>query len=447
MKVQFPDKVKPIFTPAPYKVICGGRSKGASWSFARAALILGSHRKLFIVCAREVQRSIKDSLHRVISEQSEQIGLGGFYQTLETEIRGVNGTTFVFTGLNNINSVRSTEGIDILWVMEAAHVSKAKWRVLLPTVRRDPPAGPFKQGSEIWIDLNPELVTDDTYKMFVIDPPEGAIVIVMNYKDNPFFPKTSERQMLDMRAKDYDEYLNVWEGRPRRALSGAIYAKELGKAIEDGRVSPRIKHDAGRGVTVVFDLGDSDACACWVFQQISMDHNAIFYMEDVAKDIGYFIKELQARGYIIKRVLLPHDARQAHQAARGLVHNTIEKQVKALLPTPGIVRIVPNIPEVNQISATRALFPRININEVDCSQGVLSLQHYQYDVDPHTNQRSKTPKHNWASHGAKAFGYYAVELREGNKKEKEQDTGDEGAAIERESSLRSGDSPNGWMNL
>lgn len=442
MRVQFPDKVQPIFTPAPYKVIYGGRGKAASWSFARAALILGAHRKLFIVCAREVQRSIKDSMHRVIADQAAQIGLAKAYEVLDTEIRGRNGTVFSFTGLNNIDSVRSTEGIDILWVMEANHVPKSKWNVLLPTVRRDPPFGPFKQGSEIWVDFNPELTSDDTYQMFVVDPPGGALVIEMNYKDNPFFPAILRKQMLDMRAKDYDEYLNVWEGKPRRALSGAIYSKELAKAIEEGRISPRIRHDKARGVTVVFDLGDSDATACWVFQQIGMEHNAVDYMEDTQRDVSYFIHELQDRGYVFKRVLLPHDATQAHQAARALAHNTIEKQVKALLPTPGIVRIVPNISEANQISATRMLFPRINISEVACSQGVLALQHYQYGVDPDTHQRTKKPLHNWASHGAKAFGYHAVELQEGNKKEKERDVI---ADIERDSHFIGGGAANAWM--
>lgn len=443
MRVKFPDKMQFIFTPAPYKVVCGGRGKGASWSIARALLILGAHRKLFIVCAREVQLSIKDSLRKLLVDQAAAIGQASFYTPLETELRGRNGTLFSFIGLNNINSVRSMEGIDILWVAEASHVPKSKWNILMPTVRRDPPAGPFKKGSEIWIDLNPELVSDDTYKMFVVDPPTGAVVVEMNYRDNPFFPDILRRQMEDMRTKDYDEYLTVWEGKPRRALSGAIYAKELAAAIEDNRVSPHIRHDKARGVTVVFDLGDSDTCACWVFQQIGMEHNAVDYMEETQKDISFFLNEIQGKGYNIKRVLLPHDARQAHQAARVLPHNTIEKQVKALLPTPGIVRIVPNISEANQISATRLLFPRININEVACSQGVLALQHYQYGVDDHTKQRTKNPLHNWASHGAKAFGYYAVELQEGNKKEKAKDTDEEAG----NRSSKFGEASLSWMGI
>ena len=448
IRFQIPKKFAPLFTPAPYKVIYGGRGKGATWSFGQTALILGEKRPLFFVLAREIQKSIKDSLHKVLADQIIRQGMNDFYEILDTEIRGPQDATgrrtvFSFIGLNNINSVRSTEGIDVFWMAEAPHVSKAKWNVILPTVRRDPPYGPFKRGSEIWIDLNPELTSDDTYQMFVVKPPTGAITISANYKDNPFFPEILRRQMLDMRRDDYDEYLNVWEGKPRRALSGAIYANEMRAAIQGERVNPHVKHDKSRGVIAVFDLGDSDMCACWVFQQVGMEHNAIFYMEESQRDISYFIKELQSRGYLLKGVWLPHDARQAHQSARGLVHNTIEKQVKALLPTPGIVKIIPNMSEANQISAARMLFPRININEVECSGGVLCLQHYQYEVDPDTRQRGKKPLHNWASHGAKAFGYYAVQLREGNRKEAQADTDGEYGR----SSKFSGGSPTAWMGV
>jgi phage terminase large subunit len=440
VRAQFPEKAKAIFTPAPYKVIYGGRGKSASWSFARAALILGSHRPLFVVCGREVQKSIKDSVHKLLCDQIERLGLQDFYDPLDVEIRGKNGTVFSFIGLNNIQSIKSMEAIDVLWVTEATHVPKSKWIVIEPTVRCDPPAGPFKQGSEIWIDLNPELVSDDTYQRYIVDPPSGALVIEMNYRDNPFFPEILRRQMMDMRAKDYDEYLTVWEGKTRKAVSGSIYHKELAAAIEEGRIGPRIRHDKGRGVVLVFDLGDSDMTAAWAFQQSGSEHNAIDYMEESGRDISYFIKEFQDRGYIIKGIWLPHDARQKHQAARSLVNNTIEKQAKALVPTPGIVKVVPNTSHALQINAARALFPRININEVACSQGVLCLQHFQYGIDPHTRQRTKEPLHNWASHGAKAFGYYAVQLSEGRNKEK-------AAAVEGPKGPLLGEHSQSWMGI
>lgn len=444
IRVKLPAKLGCLLTPAPVKVVYGGRGKGASWSIARSLLLLGEKRKLFIVCAREIQKSIKDSVHKLLADQIELLGMNDFYDVLDVEIRGKNGTIFSFEGLNNINSFRSKEAIDILWVTEANHVPKSKWTVLFPTVRRDPPFGPFKQGSEVWVDFNPELSSDDTYMMFVVKPPTGAIVVEMNYRDNPFFPEILRRQMLDMRRDDYDEYLTVWEGKTRKALSGAIYVNEMRAAIQDGRINPRVKHDKSRGVIAVFDLGDSDMCTCWVFQQIGMEHNAIFYMEDSQRDISYFIHELQDRGYLIKGLWLPHDARQAHQSARKLIHNTIEKQAKAMLPTPGIVKIIPNVSEANQISAARMLFPRMNIHEIECSGGVLCLQHYQFEVDTDTKQRSKKPKHNWASHGAKSFGYYAVQLKEGHRKEANVDTDGE---FEKQRVSKFGNSSTSWMSI
>ncbi len=454
---QFPEKAMPIFTPAPWKIIYGGRGKGASWTFARAALILGTHKKLFIVCAREVQQSIKDSVHKLLSDQIEQLGYGArkgptpgedipaFYEVLDTEIRGRNGTTFVFVGLNNINSIKSTEGIDILWVTEAVHVPRSKWLVLGPTVRRDPPFGPFRQGSEIWIDFNPELSSDDTYKMFVVKPPADAIVIEMSYQDNPFFPQVLRKQMLDMRNDNYDDYLNIWEGKTKRVLDGAIFANEIRMATQDNRIGPHVRLDPKRPVIASFDLGDQDVTAMWVWQQVGNEHNAVGYHEESGQDIVYFLQMLQEKRLMVRGVWLPHDARQQHQAARRLVQNTIEKQAKAFYPTPGVVKVIPNTSLTIQINAARALFPRVLINDAECSRGMMCLQHYQFGIHRNTKERSAQPLHNWASHGASGFMQYCVWLREGIKRERENDTGEELPDIERDAPGPGNSHSQSWM--
>lgn len=434
-RLKLPEKIMPLFTPAPYKVLHGGRGSSKSWDIAQALLILGSHRQLFIVCARETQKSIKDSVHKLLSDQIIRLNfharvengkhIPAKYTVLDTEIRGDNGTVFVFVGLNNMNAIKSMEGIDVLWVTEANHVSKAKWVILLPTVRRDPPFGPFKQGSEVWVDFNPELTSDDTYQMFVVTPPEGAIVIELNYKDNPFFPDILRKQMEAMRKADRDEYMTVWMGKTRKSLAGSIFAKELEAGIDKGRISPNIKYMPDKPVILTFDLGDSDVTAMWVWQQIGNEHNCIDYEEESGQEIGHFLRMAQERKYIIKGVWLPHDAAQHHQSARPLKANTIEKQAKAMFPQPGVVKIVPNTTNVIQISVTRALFPRVNINDNTCSRGVMTLQHFKFEVNPHTKERSSQPVHNWASHGAKGFMYYAVQLSEGRRKEMDDaETGD-----------------------
>src|SRR5450631_4211135 len=177
--VWFPEKAIPLFTAAPYKVMYGGRGGSKSWDMARAILALGAHKKLFIVCAREFQRSIKDSVHKLLSEQVNEMGLDDHYEIQEQKIMGrLNGTEIVFVGVRNIiTSIKLMEGIDIFWLTEAVHVSNHTWDTLLPTVRRDPPFGPFGKGSEVGLILtNPDLGSDDTYRRWVLDPPEGAWV-------------------------------------------------------------------------------------------------------------------------------------------------------------------------------------------------------------------------------------------------------------------------------
>ena len=433
MKVQFPEKAIPLFTPAPYKVMHGGRGGSKSWDMGRALLLLGSNRKLFLVCGREIQRSIKDSVHKLLSEQVAALGLDRDYEVQEQKILGKNGTEIVFVGVrNNIASIKSMEGIDIFWLTEATHVSNHTWDTLLPTVRRDAPYGPFGKGSEVWIDFNPDLGSDDTYKRWVLDPPAGAIIMELNHRDNPWFPEILQRQMEDMKAKDYDNYLTVWEGKVRRSLDGAIYAKELSAAITEGRISPEIKYDRSKGVTVSFDLGRSDMCALWFFQQIGMEHHAIDFYGNTGFGIDHYLEEIQKRKYLVKRIILPHDAANHHQAAS----KTIERQVRDVYPGE-IVKIAAKVSIVNGINAVRQLFSRLYFSEANTSDGVLGLQHYQYGVNPETHQRTKEPLHNWASNPADSLRYYAVEMKEGSKPPKQEDHYDHPSY--------SGDQAQGWM--
>jgi len=176
---QFPKKLEFLFEPSRIKAIYGGRGSGKSWGVARALLIMGANKPLRILCAREVQKSIKQSVHTLLSDQIQALGLGAFYEILEAEIRGQNGTLFSFAGLatNTVESIKSFEGCDIAWVEEAQTVSKRSWDILIPTIR--------KPASEIWVTFNPDVDTDDTYQRFVVNPPEFAKVVKVNWSDNP----------------------------------------------------------------------------------------------------------------------------------------------------------------------------------------------------------------------------------------------------------------------
>lgn len=412
-KIQLPKKTAFLWESHLYKVLYGGRGSAKTWSFCRTLLSLARRRKLFVMHGREFQNSIKDSVHKVLSDQIEAMGWSDFYTVKDTEIIGANDSRHVFYGIrNNINSIKSMEAIDIAAIYEANNVSKNSWDVLLPTIRRDAPYGPFDKGSEVWVEFNPELDTDETYQRWVLNPPEGCVSTEMNWQDNKFFPDISRKQKDEAYRRDPDDARTIWGGKTRKTLKGAIFAKELETAINEGRVSRTIKADMTKPVDVSFDLGDSDMCAFWVWQQFGMEHNAIDYYGSTGFGIDHYLDVLQDKKYKIRHILLPHDAAQAHQAARGnKTGNTIEKQVRAV--HEGKVRMVPRTSVVNRINAARNLFPRINFAEGPTQAGVQGLTHYQYKVDER-GQRSREPLHNWASNPADAFTYYPVWLKEGS---------------------------------
>ncbi len=115
---KFPSKLKWLFEPHRFKVAYGGRGSGKSWNFARALLIKGTEHPMRILCAREVQKSIKQSVHTLLKDQIQDLGLGDFYEVIETSIRGINGTEFSFAGLatTNVESIKSFEGVEVVWV-------------------------------------------------------------------------------------------------------------------------------------------------------------------------------------------------------------------------------------------------------------------------------------------------------------------------------------------
>jgi phage terminase large subunit len=196
IEAQLPRKLAFLFKPARYKVLHGGRGGAKSWGVARALLIMGTERPIRILCAREIQNSISESVHKLLSDQIAALGLDAFYKVQETAIKGVNGTEFAFVGIRQqgVQKIKSYEGYDICWVEEAQTVTDRSWSILTPTIR--------KPGSEIWITFNPDLEDDPTYQRFVVNPPTGAQVVEVNYTDNPWLPAELRVEMEDLRARN-----------------------------------------------------------------------------------------------------------------------------------------------------------------------------------------------------------------------------------------------------
>ena len=198
-----------------YRVLYGGRGGSKSWNIARLLLLLGADQPLRVLCAREYQSSIKDSVHKLLEDQAQLIGLGGFYDVLQREIRGRNGTEFLFHGIKrDPHKIKSMEGIDVAWVAEAEAVSEESWKVLIPTIR--------KPGSEIWVDFNPALHTDPTWKRFVDDPPARSIVRPISYLDNPWCPDVLLEEARELKRKDPESYEHIWGGKPWRRSEAEV---------------------------------------------------------------------------------------------------------------------------------------------------------------------------------------------------------------------------------
>jgi phage terminase large subunit len=230
IKADVPDALIPLASPARYKVVYGGRGSGKSWTVARLLVALCVAKPIRVLCARETQRSITESVHKLIKDQIDYLGAQEFFQITENKISCVNGSEFSFAGIRQqgVANLKSYEGVDICWVEEAQVVTKRSWDVLIPTVR--------KPGSEIWITFNPELDTDETYTRFVLSPPTDSIVIKCNYAHNPWFPAELEKERIDWLERDPVGYKTTWEGECRPAVEGAIYAVEMASLQEHGRL-------------------------------------------------------------------------------------------------------------------------------------------------------------------------------------------------------------------
>ena len=136
-KTRIPTAFKELFEQHRYKVYWGGRGAGKSVQMASALLLKGTETPKRILCAREIQRSIKDSVHSLLESRIKALGLHNFYEVTQNEIRGVNGTSFIFSGLwQNVESIKSIEGIDYCWVEEGNKVSENSWRTLIPSIRK-----------------------------------------------------------------------------------------------------------------------------------------------------------------------------------------------------------------------------------------------------------------------------------------------------------------------
>jgi phage terminase large subunit len=223
IEVNIPEAFDFLLQPSRYKSAYGGRGRGASWSFARVLVTKASYEKKRILCTREYQNSIKDSVYKILVDQIALLGLSDYYNINKTEITSRIGSEFLFKGLQHPLEIKSIEGIDIVWLEEAQNVSEESWRFLIPTIR--------KEGSEIWLSWNTGKVDDPTYIRFVTNKPEDCIAKLLTYKDNPNFPEVLKKEMEHDKKVDYDAYMHIWEGLPLKLSEALVFKNKF--IVED----------------------------------------------------------------------------------------------------------------------------------------------------------------------------------------------------------------------
>lgn len=397
MIVSLPDKLSFLFEPYRYKGAFGGRGGSKSWGFASAILALGidsrpvfgEQRPLRIGCGREIQKSISDSVHQLLKNRIQAMGLERKYNVKETYIEGKNGTLITFHGLrHNIANIKSLEGCDIFWVEEAESVSKSSWDTLIPTIR--------KPGSEIWLTWNPELEEAETNQRFVVNPPPNAKIVKIGWQDNPWFPDVLRQEKDYLKQKDPVAYLNVWEGNCKQAVEGAIFAKEIQKAAEEGRIT-EVPYSPSVPVDVFADLGHSDQTALWFAQMVGFQHRFLRYYANSQEKVAHYIKYLKELPYAYGTIYLPHDA-DHEQLGQD---KTITQQFRSAFSS---VVVIPRVSsKANSIEAARTIFPMAYFDKTLCADGLTCLRRYAYRVDAETGKISKEPDHSIWSHGADAF--------------------------------------------
>lgn len=402
VKVELPYKLRFLLEMHRYKVAYGGRGSLKSWSFARALLSLGAAQKLHILCAREIQNSIKDSVHKLLSDQIEALGLGNFYQVLDNEIRGDNGTTFIFAGLHgkSVESLKSFEGIDIVWIEEGQGVSKRSWEILIPTIRAE--------NSEIWVTFNPDMDSDETYKRFVVRPPTGAMVVRMTFEDAKecdWFPKVLEQERLDCLRDDPAGYRNIWGGECRTSVVGAVYGREVGAMIEDGRYRPT-PYDPRFPVHTIWDLGWNDAMAIIMVQKTSPNSlNAINYIEDSFRMYSEYVADLNRLPYLWGTDWLPHDGENKNPQTGMSAKQTLLKLGRRS------VKVIGRGDPDEQVRMARMMFPRVYMDSSErerdtgyfgCARLFDCLKHIRRSI-PTTTGEPAGVVHDQYSHGGDAW--------------------------------------------
>ena len=399
-----------------YLAIYGGRGSGKSHFVGE--YIIESHIMApdeSTVCVREIQKSLDQSVKRLLEGKIEKLNAGAYFEVLDAKIRSKGGKGIItFQGMQNhtADSIKSLEGYQRAWVEEAQTLSQYSLDLLRPTIRNP--------GSQIIFTWNPRFKTDPVDLFFRKNPPSNANILRVNWDQNPWFPAELRQEMIDDFERDPDKAEHIWNGA-YGATQGAILARWVNQATRDGRSTPDVAFDPdGAPIEVSADLGFRDTASFWYWQRCPGGFRVLAYDHDTGLDADDWIPRIQSKivelgaGRKLGKVWLPHDARAKTFQSK---HTTIERFVAAF--GAGKCAVVPQTKKIDQISAARAILPRCEFNSELCEAGMDGLIAWEYAYNEELGVFSREPLHNWASHPADAFCYGAQVMQETPEKQPE----------------------------
>jgi phage terminase large subunit len=409
VQLEIPPKLIPVFDgEADVRGARGGRGSAKTRTFAkmtavRAYMWAAAGREGIILCGRQFMNSLEDSsLEEIKAAIRSEPWLLEYFEIGEKYIRTKDGrVSYSFAGLDrSINSIKSKARILLAWVDEAEEVIEEAWQILIPTLR--------EEDSELWITWNPKRKGSATDKRFKASNDPRYKVVEMNWRDNPWFPAVLER----VRQKDLlerpDSYEHVWEGAYVTVVEGAYYASYLTKAKAEGRIG-RVSHDPLMAIRVFCDLGGTgaraDAFTMWVGQFVAKEIRVLDYYEAVGQPLSTHLQWLRSKGWGPGKadIWLPHDG--------DTQEKTIDASFRSAFADAGytatVIKNQGKGAAKARIEAGRRLFPSMWFNEATTEGGRDALGWYHEKKDD-ARGIGLGPEHDWASHGADAFGLMCV---------------------------------------
>jgi len=355
-QVDLPDYAEDLWTPFRHLFWRGGRGAGKSRTVATGLVLQAMERHERVLCGREVQKSIKDSVKRLLDDEIDRLGVRAAFESTETEIRGPNDSLFLFSGIRgNANAIKSIEGVTTFWGEEAQTISQASIDTIVPTIRAP--------GSRLIWTYNPDLASDPIDTM-ATNPPPNSIVRTINYDANPWFPDVLRTEMEFDRTRDYDKYRHIWLGEYRQNSEARVFRNWT---VED--FDSPASADYRIGADFGFSIDPSCAVRCWIEgRQIFIDHEAW--------GLGVEVVDLPRMFMIIP------DAEKYWMTADSSRPETISH-----LRNNGFPRIAPAIKGARSLEEGVEFLKGYDlVVHPRCQHVIDELTHYSYKVDPLTGQ-------------------------------------------------------------